>query len=301
MTAEDKASAEVQAAAKRINDEYKKMENVNRAVGRSTMLNNRELFATARVMTSIGNIAGRLTDIYTKYNIMQLRIGDSARKVTEAQDDLRRAILQSGPDSEDAIDASRRLQDAQDDAKRAADEAKFAMVGFGLETLTAAGSIINALPRFAQLARTLKGLAGVSVATSLTGAAAAGGTILPGMAGAGATAAGVSTASKLAKNAGPLAAAATAGLVSYEYFSQPGDQTGLVDVNNPNAPGSLVNDAFATFINAISQTLGLGQQAAYTSDLKAQTQEINITVNGSDAQATANEVARQLQLAQVGR
>lgn len=278
MTAEDKASEEVQAAAKRINDEYLKMERAHKAVGRSTILNNRELFATAKVMTTIGNIAGRVTDIYTKYNVMQIRLQDSARNLAEAQEDLRQAMLQSGPGSEDAIQAARRLADAQRENAQAAHEAKFAMAGFGLEALTTMGAIITAIPTMQRFANTMKG----------------------------------SKYAPFLATAGRGGAAAAAGLVAYEAFSQPGDQTGLTNMSisgtNRNKKGEessysvpigeMGNDAIASFLNAISNALGFGQIAATSSDLK---QQVNITVNGSDAGTIADEVARELQNLQVGQ
>lgn len=299
LSAEDRASEEVQAAAKRINDEYHKMENVNKAVSRSTILNNRELFATARVLNSIGAVANRVMGVYTQYNIMQIRLAETAENVAEAEEDMRRAILENGPGSEEAIQASRRLRDAQEAQTRATQESQFAMIGFGLSLATSAGSVINAIPRIQQLAAALRGLGAANTAFAFSGALANAGTFA-GAAGAGAAAgaANKAGASSMLARFGPYGAAAAAGLISYEYFSQPGDQTGLVDANDPNALGSQINDAVANFLNFFSEGVGIGKIAGTTADLK---NEININIYGQDPRAISDEVAREIQMVRVGR
>lgn len=265
MTAEDKASEEVQAAAKRINDEFRKTENVSRAVGRATQLNNQELFATARVMTSIGRVADRVTDIYTKYNVLQIRLQDSARNLADAQEDLRLAMLQSGPGSEDAVRAARRVQEAQEAQTRAAQESKLAMAGFGLEAVMTAGMMIQSIPNIKKWWAEMRG--GKSL-------------IVPSVAGAVAVAASI-----------PMA----------NHFSQPGDQTGIVGALNAISPGAgdASNDAIANFINTISEALGFGRVAATSAELRQQVN--NITINGTDPSTVVDELGEELSRLQVGR
>lgn len=239
--AEDTASPKIDSATQKILKDYRVLRQEQRAVRGEFELNNRALVDAGRAFRAVGSIASNLTSIYTKYNIMQLRISDANRRVRETQADYNRAIAESGPGSEEATKASRELADAKQDAARAQQEQTLGMIGFGFELASTVSLIISAIPKFKELAKTLgatqaviAGTAGVSAATTAVSAAT--------------TAAATTTAAGAATT---VATAATTGAVS--------------KVRPPGGAGAGgIGAFFAAFLPSIIDTaLGLvGDKAA---------------------------------------
>ncbi|WP_337862616.1 hypothetical protein [Nitrososphaera sp.] len=102
INAKDNANPVVESFAKRTNKAWRQYRSEQQAAERAAELNNKAVFASARVIPSAGRIAGQATNMYAKWSLIQLRQSDVARNVKEAQEDLSRAIATNGPDSEQA-------------------------------------------------------------------------------------------------------------------------------------------------------------------------------------------------------
>ena len=105
---------------------------------------------------------------------MQLRVSDANRRLKESQDDYNRILSETGPGSEQSIRAARDLTDAKQEATQAQQEQTLGMIGFGFELASSISLIISAIPKFKELAQTLKGIKEATVATAAvsTGATA---------------------------------------------------------------------------------------------------------------------------------
>lgn len=194
LTAKDEATPKIETATQKILREYKALRQEQKASRGEFELNNRVLVDAGRAFRAVGSIAGSLTNIYTKYNVMQLRISESNKRLKEAQEDYNRTLAETGPGSEQSIRAARDLTDAKEEATRAQQEQTLGMIGFGFELASSISLIISAIPKFKELANTLKAVKEGSVATAAVTAGATATTAATTAGGAAATAGGVGAA-----------------------------------------------------------------------------------------------------------
>ena len=117
LNAEDNASATVDAATKRINTSFNKMQAQNKALTRSWDLQHQSLFKTMQVMRSLGSIANRSLGVFNSLLLMQIRNGQTARNLRDAIRDANEAYRQFGPASEQYSNAMENVKDIQEDMK----------------------------------------------------------------------------------------------------------------------------------------------------------------------------------------
>lgn len=119
LSAEDRASAEVETATQRINKQYRELRLEQRAVRGEFELNNRTFVATTRVLNSLGTIVGRAISLWNTYLLSQIRTQDATRNLRDAQADLNEVIAEFGPNSNEYVKALEREKEAQEDLERA--------------------------------------------------------------------------------------------------------------------------------------------------------------------------------------
>lgn len=211
FTARDGASPVIDSGTKKILQDYKALRMEQRAVRGEFELNNRTLVDAGRVLRSIGSVASSLTNIYTKYNVMMLRVSDSQRRLREATNDYNRAMAESGPGSEEAIRAARDLADAKQDAARAQQEQTLGLIGFGVELAGTVSLIISSIPRIKEFVNTIRGAkeaataaTTVSTVANTANAASNVASATTGAAGVTGAAAGIAGASKFTGKTGAI-------------------------------------------------------------------------------------------------
>ncbi len=170
MTAEDRATPEVQSAVDRINSRYREFRNTQRAVGRGFELEHQGFTNSIRALTTVGRVAHTATSIFQRYNVMQLRMEQGARSLKRAQADLSEAISKYGINSAQAAKASANLTEEQAKNTALGRENALNNFGLGLSGLTTLGT----LNRNGALGRGLSRLGGVKGAAVKGGAAVAG-------------------------------------------------------------------------------------------------------------------------------
>lgn len=240
-------------------------------------LQHQTFFRTIRTLQSAGRAAGALTNIYTKFNVMQIRLQDAAKNYREAQEAVNQAFAEGGPLSEDYAQAVKNAADAQQELKRAQDESILGMAGFGVEIIGTVALIAGQLiPQIKNAILWLRRMRNLSIG-SLAGAAAAGGaTTLPGMKGAGkvaglgAGAAGLAGAAAVGVPAGvAVGIGNTAGITSIGDMLTGGNFTGYYAALLKQADrdvtggmlGGVIDFLFGGKGGEFEQAAGIGQPA----------------------------------------
>lgn len=154
--AQDRASPKIKSATDRINQQYRKMRDEQRAVGRQFELNNRTFVQSARAIQSIGNIAQRGVGIWQSYTLGQIRLADAQRDLREIKRDL--SAARASGDTE----AQAKLADDEAQAyERIAQAQNEMIVNYILMGTTAAGAAsqitTKVIPALTKLRLNLRG------------------------------------------------------------------------------------------------------------------------------------------------
>jgi|SRR5579884_792901 len=333
LSGDDQASPVVEAAAKRINSAYKQMQNDGRAVERSTIMSHQEFFRTAQTLSSVGSAVGRVMNIYSQYNLQQIRLATDTRNLEDAQQDLRYVMLTEGTGSEAYVHALRRVRDAQIEEQNATNQSKLALVGYGIEAVGAAANIANLIPRVTALAATLgllKTTSAVPLSGALGGLSAGGGvglgkagTAMGIAAGAGLAGAGIMTSQAMNPTSSvdntqkvlstlmtagggaltgamigsivPVLGTAVGAAIGGGIGLAAGIATNFLGPSQPPPPSQIPNMSTQDLINQgiLPPMAGYNKSANQTN--------VTINIQGSDPSATAAEAARQMQIVSLGQ
>lgn len=174
INAEDKATVQVESAARKINRQYRELRIEQRAVQQSFELSNQKFVATSRVLNQVGSIVGRVQSVYNTYQLSQIRIQDATKNTADATRDLSDAIVEFGLNSPEAIAAAERRTEALEQEERAANDMLIVYGLIAAQIATLVGRVPGLTGAFKVLNQTLKTAPKVAPTAGL-GAAASGG------------------------------------------------------------------------------------------------------------------------------
>ncbi len=280
ISAENRATQVVESAGDQIRKEFKAIRDEAQLTRMSFEVSNRSLVAFERVLNRVGRAASDLTSLYTKYNVMQLRLSDAARNVKEAEEDRARALAAFGPASEEAAEAQKAYEQATRDAERASTESKLAMIAMGLEGASAIGNLIKLIPQIQAFTKAIQGIGAASKGAAGTGALS-NFTQLPGSGGKGAAGTGALSnftqlpgsggkgagmVGKIAKGAGAAGGGLLlgAGILTSQALSEEkltGEQK-LMSTLESAGGGALLGATIGSIVPGLGTAIGAGIGAA---------------------------------------
>ena len=249
INSDDKASAQIETSAAKINKAWKSIRDEQRLVQRQFEVNNQTFIATTRVMNQVGSIVGRLTSLYNTYTLMQIRNQDAARNLSEEQRGLNEVLAEFGPNSEEFVRQLDRIKAAEEQVEAASRDTA---IGYAL-IIAQIATLSGRLPTLISRLKGLKGVLGGKGAAAVASKSAVGGvgsaTGAAGAAGAGAAASKIP--SIIGKAASISAGVATGGaLIGLDIASNIQEAGGG---GNESLPGGL--DAFGPAAGKLSQII----------------------------------------------
>lgn len=293
LRARDTATPVVDAGTKKILQNYKVLRQEQRSVRAEFELNHRTLVDTANAFRAVGNIASNLTNIYTKYNIMQLRVSDANRRLREAQSDYNRILVENGPGTEEAIRASRELDDAKREATQAQQEQTLGMIGFVFELGTSISLIVSAIPKIRELGNSFR--RATTLARGLQAATVAAGVTTVASTGAAGAATGTTAITGKVGRIGAGGALGAAGIFA-AVFGQTILDNILAALGDTQAAAReqqrvLEGQAFQDFISGKSSNVGITETGRLV-DINARGNESLVIIkiiNGTEQVVTADK------------
>jgi len=107
---------------------------------------------TATAFQSIATTVGKAQRMYEQYNVAQIKTNQLAQQVRDAQEKYNAAVLQFGPNSQQAIKAQNDLKDASEKLATAQKENVLQLIGFGLQAPAFLKNILDMKTNFQLLA-----------------------------------------------------------------------------------------------------------------------------------------------------
>jgi len=106
---------------------------------------------TADAFQSVATTVGKAQRMYEQYNVAQIKTNQLAQQVKDAQEKYNQAVLQFGPNSQQAIKAQQDLKDASEKLSVAQKENVMQLIGFGLQAPAFLKNLIDVKDKFSVL------------------------------------------------------------------------------------------------------------------------------------------------------
>jgi len=110
------------------------------------------LSMTANAFQSVATTVGKAQRMYEQYNVAQIKTNQLAQQVRDAQEKYNAAVLQFGPNSQQAIKAQQDLKEASEKLATAQRENVMQLIGFGLQIPSFLKNILDIKTNFQLLA-----------------------------------------------------------------------------------------------------------------------------------------------------
>ena len=109
------------------------------------------MYDVAEVFQGVAGIVGKVQNMFTQYQVTQIRLVELQEKVAYAQEKYNEAVAKYGENSRQAQEAARRLADAQRDLEQATFQANMQLVGFALQIPGLGKNVLDLAAKIADL------------------------------------------------------------------------------------------------------------------------------------------------------